>query len=523
MKKSTMINIKPAIRNSVILITTCIIIIHFLHCKQANVQHRKSIDSFQKVVTDFSSYYGGTNSDDGRGIGVDRYGNIYICGNTISHDIPVVNAFQHHFKGRPNDIYTAKFNPAGDSLIFATYIGGSLRDECKAFAVDPDGNAYITGRTNSPDFPTTEMAFGKTLTATYDIIVVKLNPEGKIIYSNIFGGESMEEARGIAVDEHGNCIVTGGTHSTDFPTTTESYCPIYNDKKEPDPLKKKGEPFQAEDAFVSKISSDGSELLFSTYLGGHGHDKAWAATIDDKCNVIVAGHTRCQDFPTTNFAIQTENRGGQDAFVAILSPDGKSLEYASYIGSSGTDKAAGVAVDNAGNIWISGNTDSTDLGFADSNGTEYAGGKTDLFLLKISPEQSSPLFFTLWGGSAEDELASDGLVVSQGHEIIMTGATQSRDFPEIHGKHRGIPNTKNCFVAKFEAMSEKCLYSYTFGGSQNDQCRAASATNSGIDFFIGTSISADIPIAGRAFQKEIAGKSDIIIFRTIAKKQERLK
>lgn len=426
---------------------------------------------------------GGSNNDDGRGIGVDRLGNIYICGNTISEDFPLGNPIDSSFNGRPNDIFITKLTLTGDSILYSTYIGGSLRDECKAFAVDADGNAYITGRTNSPDFPVTDNAFSKKAPVTYDIIAVKISPEGKLVYSAIFGGESMEEARGIAIDKDGNCIIAGGTHSSDFPTTTGSYCPKYTDVHEPDPLKLTGKPFTAEQAFVAKINPDGTKMEYCTFIGGTGHDKVWCADVDDMGRAIVAGHTRCEDFPVTENAIQKNLQGNQDAFVAMLSQDGSRLEYGSYFGGSGEDKATGVGIDDNGKIWLAGNTNSDDLLLLNPKQDKFGGGKSDIFILKIDPITANIEFSSYCGGDAEDEIASDALF-KIGGKIIIAGNTRSMNFPaEINSDLKNIQ--KLPIIIKIDNRNNIVL-SFLLPGMDNAVAKAVTALPTGHCFIVGS-------------------------------------
>jgi hypothetical protein len=474
-----------------------------IHCSPEKGNQSENLQV--KVAT----YLGGNGWDDGRGIGVDSLGNIYICGNTSSANLPLKNAIQEKFGGDPDDIYLAKFNPAADSIIFATYIGGSKRDECKAFEVDSEGNAYITGRTNSPDFPVTENAFGKQLSKTYDIIVLKISPRGKILYANIFGGESMEEARGLGIDGQGNCVVAGGTHSTDFPTTEGSYCPVYNDTREPDPL---NGPFQAEDVFVAKINADGSRMIYCTFLGGKGHDKAWATSATKDGRAIIAGYTRCPDFPVTEYAIQKEYQGNQDGFLTVLSSDGRELEYSTYIGGKKHDKAAGVDYDNNGNIWIGGHTNSKSI-FTDkrqfySTDTD----NSDIFLMKVKPQESVPLFTTLIGGDENDNLSSDGLDVNSNNNLILTGNTNSQNFPVLNYDVPIVLQSKNCIAVKYNCSENKMIYAFSFGGSKAESGKSVCVSKREVDHYIGTSNSDDFPLKEGAFQNKKQHGDDMIIF-----------
>lgn len=318
----------------------------------------------------FSSRVLGTSS--AYGVGSDAQGNVYLGGYSASPDLPVKSALQSSRNGEL-DIFVVKLDPTLTDVVYATYIGGSNHDDIKAMAVDSDGNVYLGGRTKSDDFPTTENAFCRTHKATFDNVVIKLNPDGnKMIYSTLLGGESMEEVRGIAFDKYGNCAVVGGTHSTDFPTTPNAFKPVYTDEKEPDPTKKSGKPFQAEDAFVAKLNPEGSALVFCSFLGGHGYDKAWGCAMDPEGNVYVTGYAGSKDFPTTHGVVQPQHAGGDpsgdfgelDVFVTKFSADGTRLVFSTLLGGTANDKGESIAVTSDGHVYVAGETRSLTFQFA---------------------------------------------------------------------------------------------------------------------------------------------------------------
>ena len=226
------------------------------------------------------------------GIAVDTSGNAYVTGYTCSSDFPTTaGAFQTTFGGGLTDAFVTELNPTGSGLVYSTYLGGSGYDDGFGIAVDASGNAYVTGFTDSTDFPTTAGAFQTTFGGFGDAFVTELNPTGSgLVYSTYLGGSDDDEGYGIAVDTSGNAYVTGYTHSSDFPTTAGAFQTTYGGDR---------------DAFVTKLNPTGSGLVYSTYLGGSDCDFGVGIAVDTSGNAYVTGITFSSDFPTTAGAFQT--------------------------------------------------------------------------------------------------------------------------------------------------------------------------------------------------------------------------
>jgi hypothetical protein len=282
---------------------------------------------------------------------VDSSGNAYITGLTESKDFPTTGgAFQTTFVGTGADLFHAfvtKLNSTGSALLYSTYLGGTSYDGGAGIAVDLSRNAYVTGGTVSNDFPTTKDAFQTTFAGGGDVFVSKLNIAGSaLVYSTYLGGNDIDAGSGVAVDSSGNAFVTGQTYSSDFPVTAGAFKTTFGG----------GEDSFVRDAFVTKLNSTGSALLYSTYLGGSGDDVAAWIVVDSLGNAYITGDTQSIDFPVTAEAFQSTYGGHEDAFVSKLNSTGSALAYSTYLGGSSFDAGVGIAVDSSGNAFVQGDT-----------------------------------------------------------------------------------------------------------------------------------------------------------------------
>jgi Bacterial Ig-like domain (group 3)/Beta-propeller repeat len=367
---------------------------------------------------------------------VDSTGNAYVTGYTESDDFPVTaGAFQTTCNGGSNcmsdpDAFVTKISPEGSALVYSTYLGGSNFDVGFGIAVDGAGNAYVTGSTESTDFPTKnplQSTFGGGIA---DAFVAEINPAGSaLIYSTYLGGSAADQAFGIALDGAGNAYVAGLTVSIDFPT------------KNPLQSTYGGGGY---DAFVSKINAAGSALVYSTYLGGSRPDLAFGIAVDSAGNAYLTGGTNSGDFPVTAGAFQTTCSGGSshckyrgDAFVAKINAAGSALVYSTFLGGSGNDTGRGIAVDSAGNAYVSGGTSSVNFPTA---GTlqKKSGGGYDTFVSKFNPAGSALVYSTYLGGIENDY--NYGVAVDSAGNAYIVGNTGSTNFPVTSGAFQTICN-----------------------------------------------------------------------------------
>ncbi len=433
----------------------------------------------------YSTYLGGSDLDVGGGIAVDRSGNAYVTGYTFSTDFPTVNPVQpENGGGGYSDAFVAKLNPSGSALVYSTYLGGNNYDQGVGIAVDASGNAYVTGYTISTDFPTMNPVQPTYAGGQSDAFVAKLNASGSaLVYSTYLGGSGDDDGLGIAVDSSGNAYITGQTSSDDFPTKN--------------PLQPTSAGGMGGDAFVTKLNTSGSALVYSTYLGGSDDDGGFGIAVDGLGNAYVTGGTASTDFPTKN-PLQPANAGDNglpipawDAFVAKLNASGSALVYSTYLGGSGDDQGFGIAVDGLGNAYLTGHTKSTN--FPTMNPLQASnGGNYDAFVAKLNPSGSALVYSTYLGGSGLDQgfgIAVDGL-----GDAYVTGQTTSADFPTMNPvQAANAGGDYDAFVTKLNASGSALVYSTYLGGSSDDQGFGITTDSSGNAYVAGKTNSTNFP------------------------------
>ncbi len=377
----------------------------------------------------YSTYLGGSSIDEASAVAVDGAGSAYVTGRTASTDFPTQNAAQGD--QATWDVFVTKLSPGGDSLAYSTYLGGNDADIGNGIAVDGAGSAYVGGPTFSTDFPTASPY--QTDQGGRDVFVAKLSPDGgSLLYSTYLGGSADESSGGIAVDGGGSAYVTGYTSSTDFPTEN---------------------PYQTDqaslDAFVTRLSADGSSLEYSTYLGGGDVDGGADIAVDGSGSAYVVGYTFSTDFPTEG-PYQTD-QGGCDAFVTKLHPNGGSLVYSTYLGGGGYESVRGAAVDGAGSAFVTGFTDSTDFPTQDPYQTDQPG--QDAFVTKLSPAGNSLEYSTYLGGSGEESAPRIALDVVG--SAFVAGSTDSADFP-LENPYQTDQPGQDAFVVTTSCAPRTC-------------------------------------------------------------------
>jgi hypothetical protein len=443
----------------------------------------------------YTTYLGGTLLDQGFSIAVDSTGNAYVGGTTGSANFPITKG-AYLVAGVPS--FVSKLNSSGSSLIYSTYFSGAL---ITGLAVDPSGNAYLTGNASStlPIFPSgtpchvVQCTFGG---ANTDAFAAKLNAAGSgLIYSTFLGGSGNDKGSGIAVDDQGNAYLTGITLSSDFFHTTPngystacSSCPTLSD------------------AFVTEINSTGSALLYSTFLGGGNTDQGLGIALDNHGKIYVTGFTLSTNFPATLGAFQSLNKGGGDAFVTKLDPTlsgSNSLVYSTCLGGVNQDVGQGIAVDSAGNAYIAGFTVSSD--FPTSLGAFQTSkkGAVAAFVTKLNPFGTTALYSTYLSGSKSD--AGVAIFVDRWGNAYLTGSATSPDFPTVLPVQPVYGGAGDAFVAKLNRNGSALLFSSYLGGSGVDLGNGISADPCGGAFVVGQTTSTNLSTTSGAKQIAYGG------------------
>jgi uncharacterized repeat protein (TIGR01451 family) len=414
------------------------------------------------VFTNGVTPLNGSGNDIGHAIAVDGDGNIYVAGSTTSTDfigtidpggVQAANAGDY-------DGFVAKVDPTGTTLLYSTYLGGSGVDEVEGIAVDAAGDAYLTGYTLSTDFPgVTPASLQSANGGGRDAFVAKLSPTGStLLYVTYLGGAGSDSGDGIAVDAAGNAYVTGSTASSGFPGVTAASL---------QPANAGGDA----DAFVTKINGAGSAIVYSTYLGAGGDDEATGIAVDAAGDAVIVGGTCSTGFPVTAGALAPVSPGADcagfryDAFAAKLNPSGTSLVYSTYLGGEGNDVARSVALDTAGNAYVTGFTDSdgftgmTAGSFQPANPGGYAA-----FLTRIDAAGGTAGYSTFLGGGGT---FGYGVAVDSAASAYVTGGTGD-GYPVVNAATLDPTfsgGDSSPFVTKVDATGAVRYSTYLVGGS----------------------------------------------------------
>jgi hypothetical protein len=384
----------------------------------------------------FATYLGGSSRDVGSAVVLDAGGNAYVAGETASADFPTTSgAFQAAMPGQTAGFVT-KLDPSGAVLLYSTYLGGSSTARCDAIAVDGTGAAYVTGRTDSANFPTTPgVLFPTYRGGRYDAYVTKLAPSGTALaYSTFMGGSENDALFGIALGPGNTACVAGGSDSPDYPTTASAYQTIVQDT----------------DPVVTKLDAGATQLLYSTFLGGSlDRERANAIAADAAGFLYVTGFTPSVDFPVVH-AAQPVQGGGYDGFAARIDPGASgaaSLVYSTFIGGAGDDRGNGVAVDGAGNAYVVGQTsDAAGFPLLDPIQSTYGGGSSDAFAVRLAPTGAFA-YSTFLGGAGSDQ--ANG-VATRGGGAFLVGETGSSDFPTVSPLQGANGGGSDAFFARIQ-------------------------------------------------------------------------
>lgn len=412
-----------------------------------------------------------------------------MAGDTTSARVGGGGSPEHSARGVP-DIFVTKLSADGSTVLYTAYVGGLGREFNPAMAVDADGHAYVTGTTSSPDFPVVN-AVQPRLGGSLDAFVVKLDTTGSaLLYSTYLGGSGVEVQSKIAVDRRGRAYVTGLTGSVDFPTVGAIQASLAGDR----------------DVFVSRLDPTGRSLEYSTFLGGRDLDSPGAITVDADGQAIVGGYTFSTDFPTRN-ALQPRSGGSRDAFVAKLSADGSRLLFSTYLGGVNEDEVYHLAIDAIGQIYLAGDTASPDFPTV-RPAQPQLGGDEDGWVAKLSADGSRLLYSTFLGGGEED--VAFGIAVDASGNAWVTGHTFSDDFPTVNPLQSDLNGVRDAFVAHLDPTGA-LLFSTYLGGRGDDRGVRIALDRDGNVWVAGTTSSDDFPTRRPVQSTFAGGESDAFV------------
>ncbi len=504
----------------------------------------------------YSTFIGGSKNDVANCIKVDSTGSAYIGGETHSDDFPITSgAFDKDYKNTEG--FIVKLSPDGSTLIYSTFIGGVFYDTVNAICLDSANSAIVTGSTVSNDFPTTDGVFDDTFNGSYDVFISKISPDGDSLdFSTLLGGTSSEIVNTVKIDSSGNIYVAGNTTSDDFPVsgalfstlqgnpnvfvsklsgdgttllystylggTKRDYCyglDIGADNSiylagvtySNDFPATSGSLNGSSDGFLTKISSDGQALIYSTFIGGSDSDSCYDVKVDATGAAYIVGETNSEDFPTTS-GVWGENRsGGVDCFISKVAPDGSSFVYSTFLGDIGGDYGRAIALDSNGNTYVTGFTYSDNFPVTAGVWKDTNNNGANVFVTKLSDDGSSLVYSTTFGGSGGGEDSSYLAVGSDG-TIFVAGYTASPDFPTTAEAYdEQIESGYDGFILALSEDGSTLIYSTFLGGDGADKIYDIAVDSSGEVYVTGETGSENFPTTVNAFQTTKSSLNDVFV------------
>ncbi len=437
----------------------------------------------------FSTYFGGTQSDEVKSVAVDHDKNTYVLVNTYSTDLPVTSGLINDAHSGSYDGFIAKFDSCG-SLLWSTYMGGANFDSAERLAMTTDGNIVICGYTSSLNTFTTTGCFQAIHDGSYDAFITKIDPTGHILWSTLFGKAGGDFAFDITVDTFNNIIVGGTTTSSGLYTVA-------------------GTSFQVNlkgntDAFIARFSPTGA-LRWCTYYGGNNSEDIHVVTTDLHGNVIGSGESFSTNLNTSAGAYQSLNEGSSDGYIIKLDSMCTRI-FSTYIGGNDVDDIRGVACDAASSIYIAGHTNSTDFDTTAGAYQTFHKGLSDLFLTKWSPT-GTLLESTLFGGSQTERLGR--MILSGAYEVTLLGKTESSDVSMLGSSSQAtLAGGYDVLLAKFDTGTLEPLWSSYYGGAQDEEAIDLAGYEGRFMVFSGSTNSADFPISATPYQPALNASVD---------------
>lgn len=440
----------------------------------------------------FSSYLGGTGDERAFDLGRDAAGNLYIYG-TVRWGSLLNDGFRYSA-----DAFVLKLTAGERRVGYVTYLGGGDDEFGGSMAVAADGSVYVTGLTTSYDMPLVRPLQAAHRGVGSDAFVAGLSPDGAVRFSTYLGGSQLEHGTAVALAPDGDLVLTGITESDDFPLvaardSTRAHL----------------------DGFVARLAPDGQALRFSSYFGGGSWDYAQDVAVGGDGDIYLVGGTESADFPLVDAL--DGSLAFIDAFVARLSPDGRTIRYSTYLGGWQLEEAARVSVDAAGSAYVAGTTNSAD--FPTVSAAQGSGGgdvfDRDAFVSKLSPDGRSLAYSTYLGGrGAMEGLAA--LVVDAEGRATVAGYSDSEDFP-LRDPLQATVFSKSCvpwcdegFVTQLAATGDSFVFSTYYGGSGMDHIAGLALGAGGAVQLAGSTGSLDLPLV-RPLRYAVRGYDDLLI------------
>jgi len=440
------------------------------------------------MILEFSTYFNANSNDAGMDIEIGPEGNIYVGGRLQSSDFPTTPDSYDPTWGGSYDIFVMKLTPDGQTILFSTYIGGSSSDYGGELAIDKFGDVYVTGYTYSSNFPMVNPINDTYSGGTYqDLVVFKLSSDGKnLLYSTYVLGSRSDTGTSIVVDNAGAAYVVGYTFSIDFPTTYGAFNTSSDGST------------SVPDIVAFKIKPGGGELLFSTYISGNEGDYVSDIILDRFNNMLIAGATYSTNFPMVNpINHEPKNTTEAEGYLLKLSASGGELLSSSLIGGNKSDSISKLALDDSNILYLSGTTSSKDFPLVDAFNASWIPVGTDLFLMKISEDLDEILYSSIIGGNKSDVIG--GMGIDDEGKFYISGSTYSEDFPVVNpfqatgDKNEGF---YDIYVFILDPLRNELTFStYITGSDHHDSCYGAFLDKDRNFYLTGYSESSDFPMA----------------------------
>ncbi len=401
------------------------------------------------------------------------------------------------------DVFVSKLSADGSALLFSTYLGGVQTDAPRGLLIDSSSAVCLSGYTASSDFPV-QNAYDNTHNGGYDIFVTKLSSSGNtLLYGTFLGGSTDEGPRDIATDSSGCLYVGGSTSSADFPAVN-GYDTTYNGES---------------DVFFTKFSADGSSVVYSTFLGGTESDDAGGFAVDKFGNAYIGGQIDSDDFPIVN-ALDSLKSGSGDSFIAKIAPSGDSLVYSTFIGGNAAVLFKDVTVDTSGNAYIAGETSSSSLAVHNAFDSTYNGGSPDCFVAKISSAGDTRIFTTYLGGISIDQISM--ITLDQFDNVYVIGSTTSTNFPcqnaldttlGTNPSHDSLFGVFDVFITKLASSGNSLDFSTYLGSFSHEMGYAIVVDQSENIYVSGHTLSTDFNMKDGYDNSSNGGPQDAFIMK----------